>query len=128
MTDEDWIAFGDIRTVVPAEQNPGLLTVTITSIGDNDVDPTGLLCGMICDTAGDATASANYQVKGATGGVSLSGSESSKADDTEPGLQLLADAIAKALAKPAQGAPSPSPAPSGNNGTAIGPGTPSPGK
>ena len=85
--------------VVPADQNASrTLTVTVTGIGDNDADPTGLLCGLLCDATADATASANWQVTDAGGMAGPGGTASSTADDTEPGLQKLADKIAAAVA------------------------------
>ncbi len=85
--------------VVPAGQNASrTLTATVTGIGDDDADPTGLLCGLLCDAMTEATASANWQVTDAGGMAGPGGTASSTASDTEPGLQKLAGKIADAVA------------------------------
>lgn len=85
--------------VVPAGRNASrTLTATVTGIGDDDADPTGLLCGLLCDAMTEATASADWQVTDAGGMASPGGTASSTADGTESGLQKLAGKIADAVA------------------------------
>ena len=107
--------------VISADQNPSrTLTVTVTGIGY--IPATCLmLCGVV------ATATADYQMTNAGGKVVLNGTLGSKADeDTDAGLEQLADQIATAVAKSTQGGSLPTtPAmPTGEGGQPSGtPGT-----
>ena len=74
------------------------LVVTITQVGDNSIDPTGLLCGLICDMAEQATASARFVLTEASGHVGPAGTAHTTASGTRVGLQQLAEKIAAAVA------------------------------
>ena len=74
------------------------LQVTITEIGSNNVDPTGFLCGDLCNLTAEATASANYQITSPTGRKGAVVPVHSTADGTLDGLQKLASVMASAVA------------------------------
>ncbi|MBV1708097.1 MAG: PDZ domain-containing protein [Hyphomicrobiales bacterium] len=74
------------------------LVVTILQVGDNSIDPTGLLCGLICDMAAQASASARYALTDASGRAGPTGTTQTKSSGTRAGLQELAAQIAAAIA------------------------------